>query len=1071
MDITSKSIAWNDYEAALLVEVYKKVHNSVVSRAEAVNTLSERLRGQQISLGISINEVYRNVAGINLQLNSIERYVSNGKEGFGPNKTSQVFAKTVELFDNDKESFSTLLAKANLLYPLIIKKVEEKQRKSFFEWNNYESALLVDAHNSINNNCCTLESACGALQKRFANCSIILDRKISVSIDDIKNVLDDIKAFNKREIKEINEELETTLNLWSDSEQDFYELLDSSKKLYPEFIMGNSFFTKSNTNTSVAYKEPEDKSAVYSVAESISKRYEKFNSQKNESSTSKKRPLTTWKAKSSGSPYFAKKIDPSRFNETIVKIARESKKVVELTRERFGYRYISTTDFLLINNMIYHALPLNDFHELDDAPTSYATVKTRSGVMFCVWKANTSYVSEDIALQLLKESFDYDKANKELPVDVVKSKTINQGAEKKTSMERKMSSINETTVSRKVEYKEAQKPITVKLLTLRARRIKAAVELACLNGISKSIPLKAFYNECDYACHLIPLEQFNAKYSFKYNTIKNDYGVPFASWIADAQNLSDDDVVELLRESIIFKKAKSINTGEVVMIQQADEEKPKTKINIAEKEEKEAITTMDKPAKKKKPNPNPKIKGLLADKFPTGYRLGSHMARKRFENFYSDMFNEKLTIDGDDLDSEVMECGIIYEEKVFVPETMLDEETRLELFEYIENEFSNDTKCLYYDVLFKVFDEAFLGQRMLSDSMLRAYIEFCDEDENYYFEKDFFSKEAGVKINFTEIVFDYIRERGDSVSETELLADLPNIPEAKIHDIFNSNKDVLLSSGRGVRFHIDNFQLDSEERQTIINKLDRDIKDFKYVSASELLKSLESIAPRVIDNNIQFTETGIRNAISCLLGDMFSFKGLIISDKNNPISMQDVFIEFARGRESFSMDEVQDAATDMNTWVNFDALAEHNVRVSEETFVSKSRVSFDIDSIDKAIEKFCTSDYINIAEIGTFVVFPECQFTWNSFLLESFVFSYSREFKLLHNRFNKTGVFGAIVRRHSKYNDYADVISKELSISSIDLNSEKVVLDFLSSDGLIGRRQFDGLDQVINRAKQLKKEL
>ena len=185
--------------------------------------------------------------------------------------------------------------------------------------------------------------------------------------------------------------------------------------------------------------------------------------------------------------------------------------------------------------------------------------------------------------------------------------------------------------------------------------------------------------------------------------------------------------------------------------------------------------------------------------------------------------------------------------------------------------------------------------------------------------------------------------------------------------------------------------------------------------------------------------------------------------------MQDAFIDFARGRESFTLDEVQEVADGFGTpIINFEALATHNVRVSENKFVNKDYISFDIDAIDDEIGRFCKEDFISITDVNTFTSFPECAYNWNLFLLESYLFSYSKQFKLFHNRFNKTSVSGAIVSINFKSDDYCDIIAKALAKSNIKLEKQNEVLDYLFQNGYIARRKLDNLEKIINKAKLLK---
>ncbi|RLT80019.1 hypothetical protein [Bacteroides acidifaciens] len=160
-------------------------------------------------------------------------------------------------------------------------------------------------------------------------------------------------------------------------------------------------------------------------------------------------------------------------------------------------------------------------------------------------------------------------------------------------------------------------------------------------------------------------------------------------------------------------------------------------------------------------------------------------------------------------------------------------------------------------------------------------------------------------------------------------------------------------------------------------------------------------------------------------------------------------------------------ANDFNMPINFEALAVNNVRVSEDIFVSKDYITFDTELVDKAISRFCQNEFISILDVNTFTAFPECGYRWTSYLLESYLYSYSKMFILKHKAFNKTSVAGAIVRKNSCFTDYLDIMALALANADIPLD-EKSSLDFLAQNGYIERRRLNTINEVIRKAEKMK---
>ena len=461
------------------------------------------------------------------------------------------------------------------------------------------------------------------------------------------------------------------------------------------------------------------------------------------------------------------------------------------------------------------------------------------------------------------------------------------------------------------------------------------------------------------------------------------------------------------------------------------------------------------------------VLAILAKNFSNGYRLNSLIAHKRFAMYYTKEYGKNMDIYDDQMDAIISKVGIVYNGMVYAPSKMIDETTKQSLFDYIENQFANGIVCIYYNVLFEHFSQQFLGQIMVDGEMLRYYLEFYNIENKYHFDEEYFSQEMSANIDINQVVIDYVKAQGGCVTEDEVSAAFEYLPRERVIEAFSSNRQKLVLSSMKTRFHIDNFQLEEIDKIVIVDFLSKEIASMQYVTFSELFGKIAEIAPRVIENNIQFTQTGIRTALSCLLSDKFHIIGGFISDYDNSVSAYDAFINLGRGRESFNISEVEVMANDFNVPINFEALAVNNVRVSEDIFVSKDYITFDTELVDKAISRFCQNEFISILDVNTFTAFPECGYRWTPYLLESYLYSYSKMFILKHKAFNKTSVAGAIVRKTSCCTDYLDIMALALANADISLD-EKSSLDFLAQNGYIERRRLNTINEVIRKAEKMK---
>ena len=77
---------------------------------------------------------------------------------------------------------------------------------------------------------------------------------------------------------------------------------------------------------------------------------------------------------------------------------------------------------------------------------------------------------------------------------------------------------------------------------------------------------------------------------------------------------------------------------------------------------------------------------VLTQNFRKGFRLGSPIELRKFKRCYEQMNGKALDDDDATVESKITVCGIQFEDKVFVPQTMLGDETHERLFAYIQEE-------------------------------------------------------------------------------------------------------------------------------------------------------------------------------------------------------------------------------------------------------------------------------------------------------------------------------------------------------------------------------------------------
>lgn len=456
---------------------------------------------------------------------------------------------------------------------------------------------------------------------------------------------------------------------------------------------------------------------------------------------------------------------------------------------------------------------------------------------------------------------------------------------------------------------------------------------------------------------------------------------------------------------------------------------------------------------------------LLLEKFPKGFRIDSGLSMGRFRSFWDIKYKTKLAESDESVRNRINHITIRHNDFVYLPEMMMSEQTSKKILAYITDCFQDGKAAIYFDALYKEFENEFEGKRINNPEMLKSYLSFANNGR-FHIHKHYLTKDAHTKVDPTDEVRDYMITIGIPVTVDDLKAALSHINEDAVYRaVAGSHSAEFVRNQKGEYFHADIIRFTQQEMDTIIKLIQHAIDDKDYMGGKELTDAIETTLPSVVER-YPFLETlGLRDVIGYKLRDRFSFNGKIISAYGQDLSMADVFAHFARTRDHFTLAQLNALKRDLGTPIYFDSVYDNSLRINADEFVSRNQAAFDIEETDAAISRFCTGDYIMLQDISFFGSFPDAGFPWNGFLLEHYVADFSKDFKLLHSGFTAGKPVGGIVRRSSRYNDFDELLSAELAASGISLGRENA-LQYLVDSGLLARKNYGKIEQVLSTAKQ-----
>jgi hypothetical protein len=470
-----------------------------------------------------------------------------------------------------------------------------------------------------------------------------------------------------------------------------------------------------------------------------------------------------------------------------------------------------------------------------------------------------------------------------------------------------------------------------------------------------------------------------------------------------------------------------------------------------------------KPTRRKENDPVLiRYKELLDKFFQKGFRMESSLDMKKLRRFYQDQYGAELSDEDALVCQDISSVTILHEGKAYLPDSMLSQEKKEKLLQYIEDKFVSGCDAIYYSALFSEFEEAFQGERIYTPEMLKTYLSYINKG-NYVLQRSYLAKDYTVQMNPEDDIREYLKEAAGPVEVERLAAELSYIPEQKIKFALSTNNDFIWNA-TGEYFYEDCVHFSNSELEWISQFILDGIEERDFVTGNELVEAVEAHFPDIKEMYQWITPVGMRNVIGYKLNDRFSFNGNIISKYGEDLSMAEVYAKYCRKHSRFTLDELNVLKQELGSTIYFDEIYANSLRISQNEFVSQDMAQFDVEATDEAIGRICTGQYMSLQEIRDFGTFPYAGYPWNEYLLEHFVANYSQKFMLLHIGFSANVCAGAIVKQASSCKDFNDLLVDILANSNIVLDEDSA-LEYLRQQGYIARRRYSDIGRIVTEAK------
>lgn len=452
---------------------------------------------------------------------------------------------------------------------------------------------------------------------------------------------------------------------------------------------------------------------------------------------------------------------------------------------------------------------------------------------------------------------------------------------------------------------------------------------------------------------------------------------------------------------------------------------------------------------------------ILKEDFEDGLRLQKVIDKNRFRMFYLERYGKKIEENDEQLIKKLLKIGLVRDGRLYVRNETEQIDLIKDIKETIISTLDGGASCIYLECLFRKFQQPLAEMLHIYNTDSLESILFNSEKQNYFKRYNYifgYNKEPAPNVDVVE----YMKNSYLPVTYQIIEQKLWYIPIDKIKHILVTTPGIVNVASE-TYLYASNLPINESETNKIINLIKDELLQKSYISDTELMQLIKKHCPAVLVNTADYPTWGLRNALAYLLREKFSFRGAIISAKNEEISMAEVFIDFCRRFERITVDEIKQFASELNTVVYWDSVYNEMIRVNQNEFVRRDQIHFDVEHTDLILDSLIPKTYTPIKTINLFLQFPTIDVPWNSFVLESYVGHYSKKFRLLHASYTATDCCGAIVRQNSGITDYRTLIVDVLA-NSTGWKNKKDALQLLVDLGYQQRRSYSDIENVMQEA-------
>ena len=449
-----------------------------------------------------------------------------------------------------------------------------------------------------------------------------------------------------------------------------------------------------------------------------------------------------------------------------------------------------------------------------------------------------------------------------------------------------------------------------------------------------------------------------------------------------------------------------------------------------------------------------------------GYQPGRVIYRNRFKNYFLSKYGESPAESDEQIDKILAKIGTQRDGRIFPKQDNNQDKLIDDIVNDIVSAFESGASVVYIEAVYEKYKKPLADNLQIynQEALIPLILSKAHGKFSQYY--TYFTNNE-TKVNPTEDILKLMKESHQPLSCDEIHKKLWYIPFNKMKTLLHQEKSIVWVAAE-TYFYALNLPVDETELHKISSLIQPEIDFHGYITHDNMMRLIKEKYPMIAMNLESLNIYCIRNSLGYLLGNQFTLKGPIFSALDSKLNLSDVYSEFSKEHEILTLEELKNFAKELDIPLYLDSVLGEMIRISQTQFVRKDLINFDVDEIDNILEGMCPQDYIPLKEITLFLNFPNIGYAWNIYLVESYLYNFSRKFRLIHNSFSEINVYGAMVRADSAIFDYNSLIIDVLSHS--DSLTEKKALQFIVDQGYQQRKAYKDIGNAIQEAKIIKEK-